>query len=1741
MPLKQGSIRTLEILPDGKVLAAGSFTEANNVHARNLVRYNADGTVDTSFQTGTGITVAYNMTGIHTFCVQPDGKILAGGFFDNYNGETVMNLICLHANGSLDTSFNNVSFKKPFMSDALISAITLQNDGKMIIAGSFIEIDGEEHNNLGRLSIDGIVDTTFAVQANNRVTSMVRQTDGGLLISGWFTQVNGIDRPGLARLNADGTFDAQYAPALPVNAKTSAITTLADGQTLVFGSHAVSGVWQPFCVKLTSVGSQNFNFSLSGVSIRSVSTVRELPDGKIFVTGIINDNDQRLGHAVLSESGTYLPQHENDFPPNVHDLKITSDDKIFIGGSFNRLNDIQRIGIALLNREFEIDMNWIGDVSFPEDIYGTTYETIRRIVPLKNGGTALLGTFGSLVSDSQRMPAYRFGLLNSAGGLNKGFKFYDVGDRFFYGTEAVAELSNGDLLLGANLNSSKYSPGVFKVNSSGVLDENFHGEKSEVFYPNDIAVLPDGSFYLAGRGMFSSDLTIQRHHADGSLNTNFSYLQQAVARRIQWLPENKLLLAGDNYFVKLYLNGDMDANFISPQLNGAVYSFLVLPGGRTIIAGNFTTVNGQFAGRVARLLPNGQLDSSFNIGTGASAFVRDITRRADGELILTGDFTLFNGQYRKHLAQLSADGELRSGFNPLPGPDAPPSAISLDASGKLLVGGKFTSFNGIQRTGLARVEMMPIGAVQPVPLSPKEFVVQHIGHTQTVTTWQETSGAVGYIIWRKEEGSSNWEVVGRLDADARSYTDNSVSPGMGYIYRVVAWNDGGESEAVETNRIVIPEPELIAGTPLPGDTLDLWNHGDITAIARQQDGKIIVGGNFTRVHGNMRRNLARLNADGSLDASFQPPSIVSTPLSLLVLPDGKILLGASFSEVEGHPAPGIARLLSNGTLDTSFNPVGLQSGVVYSMVRDDNGGIWLGGRFNANTSFLERLTSDGQLDADFFVDIPMGIVRIIKNTADGKFVIAGDFPGYKIKASGVEVSTSILRYNADGARDSTLPQVILRNNSGGNFVPSIESIETFPGSTIVVAGNFTHFFNQSIPRLIRLNANGTLDSSFAVGEGPSGNVREIVNLGNDRIALIGTFWSYQGIRKDGFAVINQNGALADAEMKLYPPYGTTGLADGQGGCWVGGAFSSANEQRRQSMAKYSGDTGSVDAAFYGSFSRAGSVSATKQLSDGSVILAGSFTSIGGPDDIGTPAYRILKLTPEGTLDNTFNVGSGHEATVNTIAEGHDGKIWIGGGFSRIGERSMYRVAKLHANGSLDESFLPDTTTTSGIVNAVLPESDGSVILGGSFTIMSGEPRSRIARLAPTGALLDDFGQSGASGTVSVLRRDSAGRLLVGGSFTSIAGSGPYLARLNTNTTADLSFNANANGSVQSILLEDNGRLTVGGAFTNIGGTLNRGIARLYENGGSDTTFSGPASLTGSINNIAKSSQTGDYYVTGTLGGLFPERSLRLARLAPDGTFDPMFDVGTVNGGVVGTHFFSDVLLATGGFTSFTGKQKVATVLLRVNAAITQPDVVVLTLGSSGGRNVTVTWTSSARASSYVLERADDNDNFWQPVFAGNDSVLSYTDLSVHSGATFQYRIQAFNEAGGSEYSNVVRAVIPGTFEEWLQLNAIAVGTSPDDDTDGDGISLFEEFARGLSPVTWDASVGDSIQIENDRLTLTYHRAQPSLSYTVVASDDLNEWSAVGVDQGGDGPTVTASVPVGTDDRKFLRLIICEEP
>ncbi len=380
----------------------------------------------------------------------------------------------------------------------------------------------------------------------------------------------------------------------------------------------------------------------------------------------------------------------------------------------------------------------------------------------------------------------------------------------------------------------------------------------------------------------------------------------------------------------------------------------------------------------------------------------------------------------------------------------------------------------------------------------------------------------------------------------------------------------------------------------------------ITCFAVQPDGKILIGGAFYGIGGVYRPNLARLNADGTLDTSFKP--LLGTVQDMALQPDGKIIVVGDIYSVgfEGDPPP----------------PVELQQ-----------------------LSGIARLNSDGRIDATF---------------------------------------TANIKYNGNTQTG------IAPNVSGAGIAVLLQ-----PDGKIIVFG--TCYVNgiRLYGGFFRINADGSIDKPFSLNAG-----------GNTALVVDGSLLK---------AALQPNGQIL-----------------------IGGNFKKIGGLEREGIARFNGD-GTIDASFVSPFTPISSyrneVSGIGLQRDGK-ILVGGLVALNGEQTQGTT--RLTRLNPNGSVDTTFNPNINNfplAYRVLKIVQQTNGKIIIGGSFAyQDGQQLRKGLQRLNADGTTDTSFNPNAQNTVAtfknvVVNALLIQSDGKILVGGAFTDIGGQKRNALARLS----------------------------------------------------------------------------------------------------------------------------------------------------------------------------------------------------------------------------------------------------------------------------------------------------------------------------------------------------------------------------------------------------------------------------
>ena len=769
--------------------------------------------------------------------------------------------------------------------------------------------------------------------------------------------------------------------------------------------------------------------------------------------------------------------------------------------------------------------------------------------------------------------------------------------------------------------------------------------------------------------------------------------------------------------------------------------------------------------------------------------------------------------------------------------------------------------------------------------------------------------------------------------------------------------------------------------------------------------------------------MGKLLFAATVDDNFRPFA-TNTRITLVNVivpqPDEKFLVGGNFGSASGFNRNGIARFNPNGELDMTFTPAA--GGQVSCIVLQPDGKILIAG-FGVsavingiNRNGIVRLNQDGSLDQSFSNGTGASIISYITLQSDGKIVVAGLFS----TINGV-ARNRIARLNADASLDQTFaPQVsgeiravlsvrgdkvmvggefsspkrnVARFNYDGTVDNSFSFESTFRVNTFKVQTDgrllIGRFFNQIVEPssrgVVRLNNDDTVDANFVADITDNFNP-EVMSLeiqADGKVLVGGRFFNTNLNRQRGLYRLNLNGSLDGSFTPVENCLTLATSARPEGGIIIGGTRNGEDTYRNLLFGLNS--QGVRDPQFPASVGNVGDVFAVTKSLDGKVYIAGNFVEVNGMDH-----KRIARLNRDGTIDVTFN-SLGTNGIVYDLAVQADGKVVIVGDFGLVNGTARLRLARLNMDGSVDEGFQVGQGFDGAAVRHVLIQQDGKIIVAGQFNTYNGTPRSGIARLNADGSIDSNYDvKTSPTWSINALVRLDNGRRLIGGNFQSVNGN-PIgrMARLNEDGTTDTSFNAGgsgADGPITSISLQSDRRIVIGGYFTNYNGVSRSSLARVLADGSLDMSFVASANNV----NVVAAEPNGKILAGGNISSADGIARNCLARFNKDGTLDIGFDSGTGAGQSI-YHIDVDAngdITIGGTFTLFGGQDHLS--LAQVKVAFAEITGRVFTPQGRGLRNAVV----AIRDRSGITSTATTS-SFGFYGFSGIETGTSYT-VSVQS-------------------------------------------------------------------------------------------------------------------------------------------------
>jgi uncharacterized delta-60 repeat protein len=551
-------------------------------------------------------------------------------------------------------------------------------------------------------------------------------------------------------------------------------------------------------------------------------------------------------------------------------------------------------------------------------------------------------------------------------------------------------------------------------------------------------------------------------------------------------------------------------------------------------------------------------------------------------------------------------------------------------------------------------------------------------------------------------------------------------------------------------------------------------------------------------------------------------------------------------------------------------------------------------------------------------------VRCMVTQSDGKIIIGGDFTTYSGSANNY-----LVRINPNGTKDSTFTATL----NSSVYTAAVQS-----DGKIVIGGGFTTVNSITVPRLARLNTDGTRDTTWNPGTAGAANIVRDVKIQSDgKILAVGDFTAYSGSTRNRIVRTETSGAI-DNTFNIGTGLGAAAYnvhIQSDGKIITAGVFNSYSGSTNNQIVRINSN-GTKDNTFVLGNGFNNTVYISSLQPDGKIIAAGLFTTYSGSSN-----NYIVRINSDGTKDNTFNVGTGLNAAwaagvTNPISYDTENNIYLASDNVTYSGSAVPRIFKLKPDGTLDTTFNAGVGLNRfAAANLV---SGSRLYTAGTFTNYKAAGATGIAMVSDSATLSASFNPGiGFNNNVWAMTKQSTGRIIVGGEFTNYSGSASVrLVGINSNGTKDTGFNvgtAGATNIVYALSTQTDDKIIVGGAFTTYSGssTSTTRLMRLNSNGSQDLTYNTGVGLN-SFPFTVLARANGKIFVTGLFTTYSGSAINYIMQTNSNGSRDTSFNVGTgFNAGTVGYTAVTqsdDKLIVGGSFTSYSGST--SNRLVRIN-------------------------------------------------------------------------------------------------------------------------------------------------------------------------------------------------------------------
>lgn len=682
------------------------------------------------------------------------------------------------------------------------------------------------------------------------------------------------------------------------------------------------------------------------------------------------------------------------------------------------------------------------------------------------------------------------------------------------------------------------------------------------------------------------------------------------------------------------------------SVNGGINKILLEQDGKMLLTGNFTEYNHYKSRRIVRVFSNGKPDTTFKTISGFNSAFVNVIHTADSNYLCFGSFTTYNGLVSNYVIKLLRNGQIDTSFKSGLGfNNTVLTAISLPDGGFLL-GGLFTTYNGFLCNRLIKLNKF--------------------GQRDSTFNLPNLNNQVNSVLYH----NNLLYVAGSFSANAQQNKNYFL--------------------ALDLN-----------GNPQNQITLNTT--AAINQLVKITDSTFMIVGNFNFVNNLQYRQLAIIKSDYSIDTNFNTKAAFNGNVNkVCVINNNRFLVLGSYSQyrnsITNNPLQinGLAEpILNSGLQAISSGDVG--DAIYHQEDKIVVGGLFAVSGFNTKNNFTAFKTN-GELDINFNrMHGPNGRVRSIQQTADNRFLIFGDFSTYNDLPYKI-----LLMVNGNGQIDTSFRFTV-------NYTGGINFAHLMPNGKILLGGGFFTADSPAYNNLIRLNNNGSLDTTLK-------------------------------------AEVSSNRAIL------------TGSTDFNEKILIGGSFEFYQNNFVNNMARLFND-GGFDATFSGTAIPSGPITKIIALPDGKWMVFGMFQFWAG-----SPRGYFTRLLNDGTVDTSFHIGTGANQIVNDVKVLPNGSMIIAGNFTEINGTSCFKIAKLNNNGQLDSNF-NRTLAINGVINSVYIEPNKKIVIGGNFTFGSSKTIFHLMRLDSNGFIDENFNIGyGLNAQVLSIHADIDGQLLIGGDF-----------------------------------------------------------------------------------------------------------------------------------------------------------------------------------------------------------------------------------------------------------------------------------------------------------------------------------------------------------------------------------------